>query len=101
MQGYISEYGLPKTIMSDTGGNFISDKFRQFCKCMNIEQVTLSSYHHHSKGQAESCIKFIKHTMKKCTKTNDEIHLALFQIRANPLEPGRPSPAMLLFIHLI
>ena len=23
-----SEYGLPKKIMSDTGGNFISDKFK-------------------------------------------------------------------------
>ena len=68
-----SKYGLPKRIMSDAGGNFISDKFRQFCKCMNIEQVTTLSCHHQSKGQAESCIKFMKHTMKKCIKTNDDI----------------------------
>ena len=33
----LSEYGLPKQIVSYAGGNFISDKFRQFCKCMNIE----------------------------------------------------------------
>ena len=38
-----SEYGLPKKIMSDVGGNFISDKFKQFCKTMNIEQATSSS----------------------------------------------------------
>ena len=25
------EYGLPKEIMSDSGGNFISDKFKAFC----------------------------------------------------------------------
>ena len=25
-----SEFGLPKKIMSDAGGNFISDKFKEF-----------------------------------------------------------------------
>ena len=34
-----SEYGLPKKIMSDAGGKFISDKFRQLCKCMNIKKL--------------------------------------------------------------
>ena len=36
----LSEYELPKRIMSDVGGNFVSDKFRQFCTYMKIEQVT-------------------------------------------------------------
>ena len=27
-----SEHGLTKKIMSDVAGNFISDKFKQFCK---------------------------------------------------------------------
>ena len=62
------EYGLPKRIMSDAGGNFISEKFRQFCKFMNIEQVTSSSYHHQSNGQVEACIKIVKHTMKNALK---------------------------------
>ena len=73
--------------MSDAGGNFISDKFRQFCKYMNIEQVTSSSYQHQSNGQVEAHIKFVKCTMKKCIETNDDIHIALLQRRANPLDP--------------
>ena len=64
---------------------------------MNIEQVTSSSYQYQSNSQVEACIKFIKCTMKKCIETNDDIHIALLQIRATPLEPGLPSPAMLLF----
>ena len=63
-----SEYGLPKRIMSDAGGNFISDKFRQFCKCMNIEQVTSLSYHHHNSSQVEACIKLLKCSMKNALK---------------------------------
>ena len=68
-----SEYGLPKRIMSDAGVNFISDKFRKFCKCMNIEQVTSSSYCHQSNSHVEACIKFVKCTMKNCIEHNDGI----------------------------
>ena len=96
-----SEYGLLKRIMSDVGDNFISDKFRQLCKCMNIEHVTSSSYYHQSNGQVEACVKFMKCTMKKCIENNDDIHIALLQIRAMPLEPGLPSQARLLFNHPI
>ena len=57
-----SEFGLPKKIMSDVGGNFISDKLKQSCKNMNMEQAT-SSLHHYN-GQVDAFIKFIKHTIK-------------------------------------
>ena len=46
-----SQHGLLMKIMSDVGGNFISDKFKQFCKNMNMEQAISSWYHHHSNGQ--------------------------------------------------
>ena len=96
-----SEYRLLEMIISDTGGNFVSDKFRQFCKCMNVEQATSQSYHHKSNGQVEAYIKFMKCTMTKCIETNDDIHVALVQIRATSLGPGLPSPAKLLFNHSI
>ena len=96
-----SEYGLSKKIMSDMGRNFISDKFKQFCKNKNIEQATSSLYHHQSNAQVDAHIKFIKHTMKKCIKTNEDIHIALLQITVIPLETGLPSPATLLFNHAI
>ena len=43
-----AEYGLPKKIMSDSDGSFISDRFTTFCKSLNIEQAFLSSYRHQS-----------------------------------------------------
>ena len=46
-----AEYRLPKKIMSDSGGNFVSDKFKTFCKSLNIEQVLSSSYHHQNYRQ--------------------------------------------------
>ena len=64
-----AEYRLPIKIMLDSGGNFISDKFKMFCNSLNIEHAFSSSYHHQSNGQVEACIKFVKHTRKKCFGT--------------------------------
>ena len=55
-----NEYGIPRKLMSDTGINFVSEKFRHFCRSMNVEQVVSLAYHHQSKGQVKACIKFIK-----------------------------------------
>ena len=51
--------------------------------------------------EIEACIKFIKHTMKKCTEANEDLHIALSHIRSTQLEPGLPCPATLLFNHPI
>ena len=45
-----AEYGIPHKIMSDTGTNFVSDKFRRFCNRLNIEQTVSSVHHHQSNG---------------------------------------------------
>ena len=92
-----TEYGIPCKIMSDAGTNFVSDKFQKFCRAINIEQATLSAYHHQSNRQVEACIKFIKWTFKKCAKSSRDINMALLQIDTTPLGPGLPSPATLLF----
>ena len=35
----LTEYGIPQKIMSDTGTNFVSDRFHQFCKTINLDQA--------------------------------------------------------------
>ena len=96
-----TEYGIPFKIMSDTGTNFVLDKLRKFCSRLNIEQAVSSVYHHQSNGQIKACIKFIKHTLKKCTKSNGDNHMALLQICTTPLGQGLPSLVTLLFNHLV
>ena len=90
------EYGIPHRIMSDAGSNFISEKFKKFCSSLNIKQAVSSSYHHQSNRQVEACIKLIKCTIKKCSDSGDDIHMAILQIRSTPLGQGLPSPPMLL-----
>ena len=52
---------------------------------MNIEQDTSSSYHHQSNGQVEVCMKFVKHSMKKCIENNDDIHIAYVTDESNAI----------------
>ena len=39
-----AEFGLPKKTVSDAATNFISDKFRQFCRQLSKEQPITLSY---------------------------------------------------------
>ena len=43
-----AEYGIPHRLMSDAGTNFVSEKFKSFCRSINIEQAMSSLYHHQS-----------------------------------------------------
>ena len=96
-----TEYVIPHRLMSDAGSNFISEKFKNFCNSLNIEQAVLSLYHHQSNSQVEACIKLIKCTIKKCSDSGGDIHMALLQIRITHLGQGLLSWAMLLFNHLV
>ena len=94
-----AEYRLPKKIMSGSVDNLVSDKFKTFCKCLNIEQVFLSSYHHQSNGQVETCIKVVKCTLKKCFDSRGDPHIDLLQIHMTTLGQELPNPATMLFNH--
>ena len=58
------ESGLPK-IVSDAGPNFTSEMFKEFCRNMIILQSISSSYHHQINGGVETCITYVKCTIKK------------------------------------
>ena len=83
--------------MSDSGTNFVSDRFHQFCKSINVEQAVSYAYHHQSNGQVEACIKSIKCMFKNCANSDKDINMALLQIHTTPLGQGLPSPATLMF----
>ena len=92
-----TEYGILQKLMSDAGTNFVSEKFRHFCRSINVEQVVSSVYHHQSNGQVEACIKFIKQMFKKCAKSGRDKNIALLQVHTMPIGQGLPSLATIMF----
>ena len=71
---------MHKKIMSESGSNFISEKLKNFCKNLNIGQAVLSYYHHQSNRQVETCLKFVKCTLKKSFDFKTDPLIALLQI---------------------
>ena len=59
--------------VSDVGTNFISEKFKYFCRQLSIFHAVSSSYSHQNYGKVEVFIKFVKKTMNTCYKTNADL----------------------------
>ena len=59
-----SEYGLLSKTLSDTDTNFMSEKFKNFCKQLSMYHAISSSYNYQSNVQAEVCKQFGKEPSK-------------------------------------
>ena len=92
---YFSLFGIPHTVISDNGPQFIGQPFLALMERLGIHHTTSSPHHPESHGFIEREIGTVKTLMKK-GETGGNIHLSLLNLRSTP--QGRaPSPAELLF----
>jgi hypothetical protein len=92
MKSIFARHGVPETVMSDNGPQYISEEFQEFAKDYDFSHVTSSPRYPQSNGAAEKAVQ----TLKDLLKSNDDPHRALLSYRSTPLENGY-SPAELLF----
>ena len=88
--------GTPRQIMSDNGPQF-QREYNQFCEDWNICHTTSSPRYPKSNGFIERQIQYIKPIIKKCLESSGDLHLAMMNVRATPLDSTLPSPAELMF----
>ena len=86
-----SEQGLPISIRCDTGRNFVSDLFQQYCQHLGINLIFSSAYYH-SGNPSERAIRTVKGLVKHCTMAKQSWRLALLEYLATPLDSNTPSP---------
>ena len=89
-----SEQGLPLSIQSDRGRNFVLDLFQQYCQHLGIS-LSFSSAYHHSENPAERAFRTVKRLMKCCTMAEQSWRLALMEYLATPLDSNTLSPSEL------
>ncbi|KAJ8885531.1 hypothetical protein PR048_011729 [Dryococelus australis] len=92
LQNIITRHGIPETVHSDGGKQFMSSKFQQFARDYGFSHITSSSKFPQSNGAAESAVALAKIILIKSQHPN----LGLLAYRATPLE-SEFSPAELLF----
>ena len=92
----LSMLGTPIEIMSDNGPQFLT-AYDNFCEQWGIRHTTSSTRHPQSNGFIERQVRYIKPIIKKTMQAGGDIHKALLNVRATPLDSVMASPAELMF----
>ncbi|UYV81622.1 K02A2.6-like [Cordylochernes scorpioides] len=85
-------HGIPETLITDNGPQFISHEFQKFLKTWKVVQITSSPYHSQSNGKAESAVKSAKMLVKKAKHEQEDLWLAILEWRNTPLKDLGFSP---------
>ena len=98
--------GLPKSIQSDQGSNFMSGLFQQVMHELSIKQFRSNAYHPESQGALERFHQTLKNMIRMyCQDTeknwDEGIHLLLFAARDSVQESLGFSPFELVFGHTV
>ena len=93
-----AQFGIPETIVSDNGTQFVSTEFKEFCRLNGIRHIQTAPYHPSSNGLAERAVQVFKQGIRKqSTGTlNDKISRMLFQYRITPHSTTGMAPAEML-----
>ncbi|XP_077993259.1 uncharacterized protein LOC144447231 [Glandiceps talaboti] len=98
--------GLPKSVQSDQGSNFMSNLFQQVLHQLGIEQYKSSAYHPESQGALERFHQTLKNMIRTYCFENEKdwdegVHLVLFAARETVQESLGFSPFELVFGHSV
>ena len=93
--------GIPDSITSDGGPEFVSHITRAFLKDWNVRHRISSAYHPHANCRAEVDVKSMKRLIAGNTgpggTLTDSFHKAMLTYRNNPDPETKSSPAMCVF----
>ena len=73
VKSVFARHGVPKVSETDNGAQCSSKKFADFSRDWGFEHWTASLHYSRSNGVAESVVKTIKHMLKKCLETVQDL----------------------------
>ena len=97
LKQHFARHGIPDTLITDNGPQFVSKKFRTFSKTWQFTHQTSSPNYPQSNGKAENTVRTVKRLFKKALKSGNDPMLALLDFRNTPSEMLNSSPAQRLF----
>jgi len=92
----LSEYGMPSTIQTDFGSQFVTQAFKESCQQSGISILFSSPYHHQTNGLAEKTVGTCKKLWVKALESNQCPYTAMWMYRVTPIDEHLPSPYELL-----
>jgi transposase InsO family protein len=65
VQNIVLKYGIPEVILTDQGGNFLSELFTNVCKLLQIKKIQTTAFHPESNGGLERghrvIVEYLRH----------------------------------------
>ena len=94
--------GLPVSLKSDQGSNFMSTLIQQVMHELGVKQFKSSAYHSESQGAIERFHQTLKNMIRACcfeyhTEWDQGIHMLLFAVREAVQDSRGFSPFALVF----
>ncbi|MGH0142006.1 UNVERIFIED_CONTAM: hypothetical protein FKN15_074960 [Acipenser sinensis] len=89
---HFSRHGIPDTVITDNGPQFVGHEFEQFANEWEFRHTTSSPYHSQSNGKAESAVKIAKTLLKKAKQDGKDPWKAILNWRNTPTEGMKSSP---------
>lgn len=96
LKSHFARYGIPKSLVSDCGTQYMAAEFTNFLDKWGISHVTSAPGHHQANGKAEAAVKIMKNLMTRCVEAGEDQYEALLELRNTPKQDGK-SPAEMLF----
>jgi transposase InsO family protein len=95
-------FGIPNTVLSDNGSNFISKVTKDLMSFLNVEKLVSSPYHAQANGKIENHHKIFSNIMSIYTKDNRNYWDQFLPYLTNVInstysEKTKESPFYLLF----
>lgn len=103
MTELIMRFGIPTSLTSDNGKNFLSKAFQLFLKQMGCHKINISSYHPQSNGMCESNFKSLADSLSlyinnKQSDWDKFLEYVTFTLNSSPKETrGGVSPFFILY----
>ena len=92
-----SEYGVPATVYTDQGTQFVSQEFKEFALQYRFEVQHSSPRYPQSNGFIEAMVKVVKGITEKAEESSSDPHLAMLIYRATPIRPGQLKKRYCIF----
>lgn len=98
LQDLFSRFGVPETIVTDNGPQFVSEEFKSFVKGFGGRHIVSAAYHPSTNGLAERFVQTMKSALRK-GRPQDSLQATLqtflVTYRNTPHATTRETPANL------
>ncbi|XP_062516197.1 uncharacterized protein K02A2.6-like [Corticium candelabrum] len=91
-----ARHGIPDTVMSDNGPQFVSGEFSCFSQNWGFDYVTSSLGYPQSNGKVENAVKTTKRLMAKARQSGGDLWLAFLEFQNTPSQGFATSSAQRL-----